>query len=281
MPEWEAPAKVNLDLRVAAADASGLHPLRSIVQTIELCDRLRIEEGDEDVLRIGDAGVPDDEDNLIWKAVKALGWEGRPPLDITLEKRVPVAAGLGGGSADAAATLLAVGGEMGRLPPRSLQTAAAAVGADVPFLLVGGTARIEGYGERITALDPLGGLGVAVVVPPFELATAAVYRQWDEMGGPTGPEFGGRLLPPPLRRLGELRNDLTPAAIALRPDLGDWMRDLGGRWSTPVMMSGSGPACFAFFVDPDEAGEAAEGAGESRAAAAAGLRARGAAPAEA
>jgi 4-diphosphocytidyl-2-C-methyl-D-erythritol kinase len=273
--EWEAPAKLNLDLRVASPDAGGMHPLRSIAQTIELCDLLRVEENEADALRIDGADLADDGDNLVWKAVEALQWQGRPRLDIELRKRIPVAAGLGGGSADAAAILRAVGSDMMHLADDRVREVAARVGADVAYMLTGGTAVMEGYGERVTPLDALEGFSVGVAVPPFELATAEVYQRWDFMGGPVGEELGGRDLPPPLRGLGELRNDLTPAAISMRPDLADWMSDLGRRWERPVLMSGSGPACFGFFLDIDEAEAATATVGEARAAVAAELRKAG------
>lgn len=275
MAEWEAPAKLNLDLRVASLDARGMHPLRSIAQTIELCDLLRVDENDADALRIDGADLADDGDNLVWKAVEALEWQGRPRLDIELRKRIPVAAGLGGGSADAAAILRAVGRDMMHLADDRIREVAARVGADVAYLLTGGTAVMEGYGERVTPLDALEGFSVGVAVPPFELATAEVYRRWDSMGGPVGKELGGLDLPPPLRGLGELRNDLTPAATSMRPDLADWMTDLGRRWERPVLMSGSGPACFGFFLDIDEAEAAAATVREARAAVAAELRKTG------
>lgn len=274
MPEWEAPAKLNLDLRLRSADATGFHPLRSLVQTIEWTDSLMVEEGDEDSLDLHGAELPEGGDNLIWKAVSALDLASRPRLSISLHKRIAVAAGLGGGSADAAATLAALA-DMLRLPSDAAPRAAVRVGSDVPFLLTGGTAWAEGYGEQVTPLDPLSGFSVVVAVPPFELSTPEVYRRWDELGEPVGPELAGAGLPPPLRRFDELRNDLTPAALSLRPDLADWMADLRSAWDRPVLMSGSGPACFAFFLDIDEARDGVEVVAESRAAVAADLRPHG------
>ncbi len=210
-------------------------------------------------------------DNLIWKAVSALDPPGRPALDIQLRKSIPVAAGLGGGSSDAAAVLAAMG-ELFGIDEASLLDAATRVGADVPFLLRGGTALMEGHGEWITALDPLSGFALGLAVPPFPLATADVYARWDDLGRPVGHVVDGSRLPPGLRAHDELRNDLTPAAVSLRPELADWITDLTGRWSRPVLMSGSGPACFAFFVDADEAAGAVDAVGEHRGAHAAALR---------
>ena len=124
---------------------------------------------------------------------------------------------------------------------------------------------MEGYGERITAVDAVRDCAVAVVVPPFELSTPEVYRSWDRMDGPKGPGVEGRNLPPALREFGPLRNDLTPAAIAVEPELGDWIADLADRWARPVCLSGSGPALFGYFTDVDEAtSAAAEVAGPNR-----------------
>lgn len=280
MPDWEAPAKINLSLLVGPPDRSGFHPLRSLVQTVEWCDTITVEVADgEDRLVVRGADLPTGSDNLVWKAVKALGdaVDGvRPPLDIVIEKRVAVAAGLGGGSSDAAAVLVALadieGIDGSMLPP-----VAERIGADVPLFLVGGTCVIEGRGEVVTPRRPgLEGVGVAVVVPPFELSTADVYRTWDALAGPQGPVLGERGVPPVLRSEGPLRNDLYPAAVALRPELSDWRSELESRWGTAVAMSGSGPALFALFPTSEEAADAVAVAPvERRAAAAATTRSLG------
>ncbi len=268
---WACPAKVNLSLRVGRPDSSGLHPLSSLTQAVEWVDTLDVEDSDEDVLVIEGAELPEGGENLVWRAVSALGGR-RPPLRMRLVKRIAVAAGLGGGSSDAAGALVAVGGLVGAGKER-LAAAAARVGSDVPFFLTGGTAMMEGHGERVTSAPALTGFALAIVVPPFELHTAEVYRKWDELGSPVGPGFGGRSLPPSLRGEGPLINDLTPAALVLRPDLADWMADVSRAWGRPVVMSGSGPAVFAFFADGDEASEAAAAAPtDARAAVGAPLR---------
>jgi 4-diphosphocytidyl-2-C-methyl-D-erythritol kinase len=250
-----APAKINLSLQVRRPDPSGFHPLRSLVQALDFFDVLDIDAGDEDVLEIVGADLPDGGDNLVWKAVAALGAD-RPQLAFTLRKAIPVAAGLGGGSSDAAATLRGVA-ELLAMSDETVLEAAPKVGADVPFFLTGGTALMEGYGERIKALDALSGFAVAVAVPPFELPTPEVYRRWDRLDSPVGPEFPSRGLPPSLRREGPFRNDLLPAAVAVAPALSDWMRDLAEIWDRPVAMSGSGPSVFGYFADHDEASAAA------------------------
>jgi len=253
---WEAPAKINLTLEVRARDREGMHPLRSLVQAIEWCDLLDVDEGDEDRLRIDGADLPDGGDNLVWKAITALRSElgkSGPSLEISLRKSIPVAAGLGGGSSDAAAALLALA-ELRGAPRSVVKDVAPTIGADVPFFLVGGTAWMEGHGEQISeARIETDSWALAIATPDFELRTEDVYRVWDRLDEPLGPSIDGRSLPPALRQHGPFRNDLTPAAIASIPELGDWIEELAERWERPVAMSGSGPSLFAFFADLDEA----------------------------
>lgn len=276
---WECPAKVNLSLRVGRRDASGYHPLFSLVQTLSWVDDLTVEEADEDALVVEGAELPEGGDNLVWRVLDALGLR-RPALRMVLVKRIAVAAGLGGGSSDAAGAVAACGRLIGA-SAEGIAAAAARTGADVPFFLTGGTAVMEGRGERISARPALSGFALAVVVPPFELATADVYRRWDELGEPSGPTTAGRSLPPSLRLEDPLVNDLAPAAVALVPALADWMRDLERTWRRPVIMSGSGPSLFGFFADEEEASAAAaEAPPGARAAVGVGLRRRGVAVAD-
>jgi len=274
MAEWEAPAKLNLSLRVQAPDTSGYHPLRSLVQTVEWCDTLSLAEADEDRLAVEGALGLDDRSNLMWKAVDALsGDRERPRLQLKLFKRIPVAAGLGGGSSDAAAALHAFSDMTGWAIEEGLPSK---IGADVPFLLIGGTAWMEGYGESITPIDSLKGFATGIVVPPFEMPTRDVYMRWDELGGPVDGGISGRYLPPSLRSLEPMANDLTAAACSLDESLAYWIAELAARWERPVCMSGSGPALFSYFADVEEA-EAALGEvpSEARAVAATRLRSFG------
>lgn len=281
MVEWEAPAKVNVDLRVGSLDSQGMHPLRSVVQTIGWCDTLVIEAGDDDRLAIideVDSDLPEGGSNLVWRAIELLaGRTDRPGLDVTLTKRVAVAAGLGGGSSDAAAALRAVATLLGVSDDR-VRAVAPDVGADVALFLDGGTQLMEGHGESLTTIQAMEKVAVAVVVPRIELSTPEVYRRWDDLNGPVGASRTGSELPPPIRRFEEIRNDLLPAAISLRPELADWMADLETAWSTPVFMSGSGPAIFGWFGDPQEALEALAVAPDRRAGAGVEVRTFGVAP---
>lgn len=277
---YEAPAKLNLNLLVSDPDRSGFHPLFSVVQTIEWCDHLEFEVGDEDRLDFGDSELPDGGDNLVNVAVQALREEAEiPPLDVTLDKSIPVAAGLGGGSSDAAATLLAACGIAGRSADLAAKVAPG-VGSDVPFILVGGTAEMSGFGEHINPIDPLSGFSVAVVVPDLFLTTGEVYRRWDDLGGPEGFAVPDRLLPPPLRNRFPIRNDLHRAAVDLVPELGDFVADVARLWDGVVMMTGSGSACFSFFSTTEEAAEAAAAVPDTRAARGSSLRPKGAARVE-
>jgi 4-diphosphocytidyl-2-C-methyl-D-erythritol kinase len=272
-----AHAKVNLTLRVMPRDASGLHPIRSLVQSVDLADAVTVALADEDGLSVTGAGpVETDERNLVWRAVDAvrrrLGDERK--LAVGLDKRIPVAAGLGGGSADAAAGLVAAAATLGGR--RSLvEELAPSIGSDVPFCVTGGTLWVEGYGDVLSPAVPALDHHMALVTAPFLLATADVYRRWDEMEGPHGPEVSGSSVPPSLRDAAPLVNDLTPAALALRPELGDWIADLSAAWGQRALLSGSGPTAVGFFATRSEADDAAQALGECRFAAGASPTDRG------
>ncbi len=257
MALFEAPAKVNLSLMVDGLDSSGLHRIDSVAQTVEWSDLLEVEEADADTLLVEGADLTGDEDNLVLKAVARARLETEvAPARFVLTKEIPVAAGLGGGSSDAAAALLACL-DLSRLTVDDLRRIAPTIGSDVPMMLLGGTVRMSGTGEVLDQLLPLESFAVAIAVPPFELVTADVYRRWDQLDGPQSASIGNGSLPPSLRHLSPLRNDLTPAAVDIRPDLGDFMADVSRLWGRPVAMSGSGPSCFGFFADEDEASAAA------------------------
>lgn len=260
--EAEAFAKVNLSLRVGARDASGRHPLHSVAQSIDWADHLAMEGAEADSFVVTGLAAPAGESNLARRALEAVRAAAprRGPVALSLGKHIPLAAGLGGGSADAAATLALAAARFG-LPAAETAALAPALGADVPFCLAGGTALMEGYGERLTPLPPLAGFWLVVVVPPFEISTEAAYARWDALEGPEGPAAEGRDLPPQLRSYQPLVNDLVPAARSLAPGLGDWAADLRHRWGRAVLMSGSGPSLFAFFPSASEAADAAAVAG--------------------
>lgn len=257
---YQAPAKLNLTLHVHPPRTDGLHPLESMVQTIDWLDILDASIGEgSDNLTVTDDAL-DVEDNLVLKGVAAVRRQASvPPLVLRLDKRIPVAAGLGGGSSDAAAALLAAL-EAGGHELELASVLAPQIGADVSLFLVGGTLMMTGVGELIEPLRPLEGFAMTVVVPEFGLSTASVYRRWDELEGPTGEVMPDPALPPQLRGGMPMRNDLLPAALDLEPQLGDFMADLRSLWGSAVGLTGSGSACFAYFPEASEAAGAAAAA---------------------
>lgn len=215
---------------------------------------MKIGEGN-DVLEVLGSDL-EVEGNLVLRALsEARAGFDVPFLSLVLEKRLPVASGLGGGSSDAAAALLAVGDIVGN--GEVVSAVAARVGADVPLFLTGGTLRMTGFGEEIEPMRPLDDFALAVVVPEFGLDTAEVYEQWDSLEGPESAPVADDELPPSLRGDMSMRNDLLPAALELEPRLGDFMTDIRSVWGTAVCLTGSGSACFGYFASVDEARDAA------------------------
>jgi 4-diphosphocytidyl-2-C-methyl-D-erythritol kinase len=293
----EAPAKLNLCLFLGRRRADGLHELCSLFEPLALADVLQVSTttlrcdlsvsetdkshrrrwaggaGGDEVLCPGVDGDP--AANLAARALAALrerGWEG-PPLRIEIEKRIPVAAGLGGGSADAAAVLRLARGDLGvygtdKSPPRDLAAIAAGLGADVPSQLDPALALVQGAGERVERLpDPV---PHAVVLLPSGggLSTAAVFAEADRLGLGRGNGELERLAaqlheaagagPSPLAYADLLANDLEPAARSLRPDVGEALDALRAAGAPLVLLTGSGPTAFGLFEDVAAARAAAE-----------------------
>lgn len=247
-----APAKLNLCLYLGPVRPDGLHELRSLFAPLSLADRLTVGESDRDeVLCPGVAG-PD----LAARALAALreaGWR-RPPMRIEVEKRIPVAAGLGGGSADAAAVLRLAGEEV---EGRAVADLAAALGADVPSQLHPRFALVGGAGERVTPL-PEPDAFFAVLLPQAEgLSTADVYGEADRLGlardGEELERLSGELLgaaaagASPLSYLELLVNDLAAAALSLRPSIGEALAALEDAGADAAIVTGSGPTAVGLF----------------------------------
>lgn len=247
-----APAKLNLCLYLGPSRDDGLHELCSLFCPLALSDRVEI--GSDDVDEVVCDGV--EGPNLAAAALAALrerGWRS-PPLRIEIDKRIPVAAGLGGGSADAAAVLRLADGEM-----PALAEIAAVLGADVTSQLDPGFALVRGAGERVERL-PAPGEFAAVLIPGDEgLSTAQVYAEADRLGlGRSAAELeelAGRLREAaggsasPLRYADLLRNDLQEAAIALRPEIADALDALRGAGAEATLVTGSGPTAIGLFED--------------------------------
>jgi len=258
MMQAQAFAKVNLALIVYPRSADGFHPLSGIFQSISLSDTVTISDARKDSVSVSNDEAPADMSNLAFKALDSARRAARVtlPMSIEITKRIPSGAGLGGGSADAAATLGLVAKRF-RLDDDTISDIATSLGSDVPFAYVGGSCRVEGRGERIRPIEPLVDFALAVVVPPFTLGTPEVFRRWDELDGPVGQAMSDSALPPVLRGGEAVRNDLYPAAASLDERIAQWRDELENRWGTEVAMTGSGSALFAFFSSMDEAGHAA------------------------
>ena len=285
-----APAKINLQLAVGPRRADRYHDLVTIFQAISLYDDVTVTEtdgpGEDRVLVSGEGAgaVPGGRDNLALMAAAALTRAAGLPRDpdrrieITIRKRIPVAAGLAGGSADAAAALVACN-ELWHagLSHEQLTEVAAAVGSDVAFALLGGTAVGQGRGEQLTPALASGEYHWVLAVADGALSTPEVYAAFDRLNGPDGrePALDHALMAAlrsghPAAVGGTLSNDLQPAAISLFPALRKTLavgRELG---ALGAMVAGSGPTCVFLTEDAERAVDLAvtlSGAGVCRAVA--------------
>jgi 4-diphosphocytidyl-2-C-methyl-D-erythritol kinase len=262
-----APGKVNLCLFVGGLRSDGRHELVTLFESVSLADELlltTLEDGPDQVSCPGVEGP-----NLGAAALAALrerGWAG-PPVRIEIDKRIPVAAGMGGGSADAAAVLrLAIELAPGR--PEEVALVAAALGADVPSQLAPGLVLGVGAGDELEPALPLAEHALVIVPQPAMLATADVYREADRLGLPRDAaellacreQLGAAL------RLGErlpgqvIVNDLEPAAVSLRPAITDALTALRDAGAEHAIVCGSGPTAFGLFWGSDSEARAAAAA---------------------
>jgi 4-diphosphocytidyl-2-C-methyl-D-erythritol kinase len=265
-----AHAKINLDLRVLATRADGYHELATVFQTLALHDVLTIRAARAGLtITCSDPGVPTDGRNLVRRAVEALMREdgrgdARGGVAIDLLKRIPAEAGLGGGSADAAAALAGVAALWGIAPgPDRLVRLARELGADVPFFLCGGTALGVARGDELVALPPLPPFSVVVAKPPFGVSTAEAFGWFDESGsrGSEPAAWPAHAAEWPAALSG-CRNDLEAPVAARHPEIGRLVAMLRRRGAVLAAMSGSGSAVFGLFADAaaaHAAGAALEG----------------------
>ena len=288
--EVAAPAKVNLALAVIGRWPNGYHELRSVFLRLDLADTVTIAgppatPGSRDELVVlGDPDCPID-DNLVLVAIAgfraACGTTVVPPLRGVLTKRIPMAAGLAGGSTDAASTLrLLAARHPGMLTSDELRALAARIGADVPFFLDGaGAALVGGFGEDVEPLPPpIEPVGVLLVRPAFGSATPLVFGVWDELDVEpasdrgtashavdalahllrSGATPGDLMAQAPMLRTA---NDLWRPAVTITPVLATLRETLEERLDRPVLMTGSGSTLFALYPDPGAAERAGEGLG--------------------
>lgn len=245
--EVVCPAKVNLFLAVGPPDASGYHPLRTVFQAVSLVDTLTVgfAEG-EDEFTCDWEGLP--ADNTMTKALRlAREFATIPPLRVHLTKRIPAESGLGGGSSDAAGLLRGIAALLpGYIDARDQREIAAAVGADVPFFLVGGKARGEGYGERLTPLPDGEPIWLVLARPNVGVSTPDAYRRLDAAPREWHP-FPAEGAPP--------FNDFESVAPPKCHAVAERLRGLGGE---SACLSGSGSAVFATFASEAAATSAAK-----------------------
>lgn len=217
----EAPAKLTRTLRITGVRDDGYHLIDAEMVTLELADELLIDPTRSGMSAEGPfaAGMPLDETNLVAKALRLLDRQAH----VHVVKRIPHGGGLGGGSADAAAVLRwgGFGSDTAEL------VAASRLGADIPFCIRGGRARVRGIGEVLDPMPPVA-LELTLVVPPLAVSTPAAYRAWDELGGPTA----------------EGPNDLEPAAIAVVPELARWRDRIAEIAGVAPVLAGSGATWF-------------------------------------
>ena len=254
----QAPAKINLFLKVLGRREDGFHDIYSLVQMIDLYDDLsftRIGQGIE--LTVAGADLPADERNLVWRAADLM--QRRTDcggVRIELNKRIPIEAGLGGGSSDAAATLLAINDLYGlQLQRQQLSDWAAELGSDVPFFLSSGQAVISGRGEVVTEVTLPTDYQVMIIVPNFSISTAWAYEQLripltrrtappSFEPGPRGQEL--------VRQLLHIGNDFEGIVTAKYPEVRVLLKGLRQAGAGYVALTGSGSAVFGVFADdPD------------------------------
>jgi len=258
----QAPAKVNYRLDVIARRSDGYHELRMIMQRVNLCDQvsLKLVDGNEIKVSCGREGVPDGEGNIAWKAARALlDLAGQPSgVEIAIQKNIPVAAGLGGGSSDCAAVLLGLNELLGLgLSCEQLMEIGVKLGADVPFFVFQQTALAEGIGEKLTPLTGLPPAWVVLVNPNLPVSTAWVYKnlqltQRERLA--TIPDSFEDVAS--ICRV--LSNDLESVTIPAFPVISEIKDELIALGACCSLMSGSGPTVFGLFDNEATARAAGE-----------------------
>jgi len=247
----QAPAKINYRLDVLRRRPDNYHELRMVMQRIALADEIEISLSDEPGIRVtcGREGVPEGPGNIAWKAAEAMlnraGLERGVHIAIT--KNIPVAAGLGGGSSDAATVLMGLNELLElRLPDAELMATGVKLGADVPFFIFKKTALAEGIGDILTEVEGLPPVWLVLVNPNIHVSTAWVYQNLQLTTNKVAdklPQFCNRI--EDIRAL--LHNDLEPVTIGRFPVIGEIKELLRAKGAAGVLMSGSGPTVFAVF----------------------------------
>jgi 4-diphosphocytidyl-2-C-methyl-D-erythritol kinase len=247
-------AKINWSLRITGKRTDGYHDLETLFQTISLHDTLTFAESDHLSLVCDDPTIPVDERNLVLRAAHALD---APPVGITLRKEIPTGGGLGGGSSDAASTLVTLSAMFGINKP--LDDVALSIGSDVPFFLVGGTAYATGRGEILTPMPRLGGIPLLLLIPRDRVSTARAFSMLQRFSPPLGNDrYRAMIDDDLLAHTAELVNDFEEPIFNMLPGLGALktrLYEAGAAWAA---MSGSGSTIVGAFrsvADRDAARE--------------------------
>ena len=267
----KAYAKINLSLDILGRLENGYHIVKMVMQTIDLSDELIFETQDREcpsmeVTLVTDNGeIPGGEDNLIVRAVRRMEYKYgiRRDLRITLKKNIPVAAGMAGGSTDAAAALRAVRDLfVPDVSDEELQKIGVTLGADIPYCVTGGTQLSEGIGEVLTVLPDAPQCGLVICKPPVGVSTGEVYKRYDSLEDVRHPDIDAQI--EAIRRgdlagmAGECGNVLEEVTGAMYPRIGEIERFFEKEGALVSKMSGSGPTVFAVFADKQEAVRAAQ-----------------------
>ncbi len=254
-------AKINLGLDVVRRLENGYHEVRMIMQSVRICDVLTLEKAQTGILVTTDNGeLPTDENNLIYKAAKMMmdKYHIRQGVRVHLEKHIPIAAGMAGGSTDAAATFIGMNQlfECGA-SEEELRNLSVKVGADVPYCIMGGTALAEGIGEKLTKLPSPPQCYLLVAKPDINVSTKYVYEHLDAEGVPHHPDIDGMIhairqqdLRGIVDRLENVLENVTIKRYPIIQEIKDTMLEAGAEGS---LMSGSGPTVFGIFTKEETA----------------------------
>jgi 4-diphosphocytidyl-2-C-methyl-D-erythritol kinase len=241
--EVRAYAKINWSLRITGKRADGFHDLETLFQTISLHDTLTFRESDELSLTCDDPTIPVDDTNLVLRAARVLG---APPVAIELRKVIPAGGGLGGGSSDAAAVLIALSKHFGINKP--LADLALSLGSDVPFFLEGGTAYATGRGEVLTPMPHVAGVPLLLLIPQERVSTAGAFATLQRFSAALGMErYRSMIENGLLRHASELVNDFEKPIFAALPHLRGLKARLIEAGATWAGMSGSGSTIVGAF----------------------------------
>ena len=257
-----APAKLNLSLDVVGILPGGYHALDMVMQAVSLYEQVTLRRSVDLVVRIPGSRIPTGPKNTAYKAALAFFYYTGllAGADITIHKSVPVRAGMGGGSADAAAVLVGLNTLYGaHLSMTELCALGASVGADVPFALMGGTCRVQGLGDLIKALPPCPDCWFTVVMPGYGISTPAACAAYDQIGSPTHPDCAAQET---AIRSGDLNGLCSAAGNALEvcaggADTAALKEALTAPGARAALMTGSGAAVFGIFETEDAGRQAA------------------------